>query len=104
MEQTTQFMIKLIANEVCGAPLELPFDLLSDEQLVIDLFSKAREHGVLHLVADALDRNSLLGTVYSLPSHGRRHHSFLVLYDAPDGWRREGYEFRQGPFEKFRRQ
>lgn len=60
MERTNEILIQLIGNEVCGRQVELPHDLMSDEQLVIDLFVKANEHGVTHLVASNLNKNKLL--------------------------------------------
>lgn len=60
MERTTEILIALIGNEVCGRQVELPPDLMSDEQLVIDLFVKANEHGVAHIVASKLNKNNLL--------------------------------------------
>lgn len=59
MERTSEILIKLIGNEVCGRPLDLPPDIMSDEQVVIDLFAAAKEHDVLHIVASALERNKL---------------------------------------------
>lgn len=63
MERTNEILIQLIGNEVCGRQVELPPDLMSDEQLVIDLFVKANEHGVSHLIASSLNKNKLLSGI-----------------------------------------
>ncbi len=60
MERANEILIQLIGNEVCGRQVELPPDLMSDEQLVIDLFVKAKEHDVAHIVASNLNKNKLL--------------------------------------------
>lgn len=60
MERTDEILIQLIGNEVCGRQVELPTDLMSDEQLVIDLFVKAKRHDVAHIIASNLSKNKLL--------------------------------------------
>ncbi|MBQ5825808.1 MAG: nucleotidyltransferase family protein [Clostridia bacterium] len=60
MERINEFLIQLIGNEVCGRQIELPPDIMSDEQFVIDLFVKANEYGVAHIVASNLSRHKLL--------------------------------------------
>ena len=60
MERTNEILIQLIGNEVCGRQVELPPDLMSDEQLVIDLFVKAKQHDVAHIVASNLNKKNLL--------------------------------------------
>ncbi len=60
MERTNEILIQLIGNEVCGRQVDLPPDLMSDEQFVIDLFVKANEHGAAHIVASNLNKNKLL--------------------------------------------
>ncbi len=60
MERTTQMLIALIGNEVCGRQVDLPPDFMSDEQLVIDLFVKANEHDFTHIIASNLNKRKLL--------------------------------------------
>lgn len=60
MERINEILIQLIGNEVCGRQVELPSDLMADEQHVIDLFVKANEHDVAHIVASNLNKNKLL--------------------------------------------
>ncbi len=60
MERTTEILIALIGNEVCGRQVELPPDFMSDEQLVIDLFVKANEHDFTHIIASNLNKRKLL--------------------------------------------
>lgn len=60
MERTDEILIQLIGNEVCGRQVELPPDLMSDEQFAINLFEKARNHDVTHIVASNLNKNKLL--------------------------------------------
>ena len=63
MERTSEILIQLISNEVCGRQLDLPPDIMDDEQLVIDLFEKAREHDVTHIIASNLKKNKLVGGI-----------------------------------------
>ncbi|MBO5359929.1 MAG: nucleotidyltransferase family protein [Clostridia bacterium] len=60
MERTNEILIQIIGNEVCGRQIELPPDLMSDEQLVIDLFVQAKQHDVVHIVASNLKKNNIL--------------------------------------------
>ena len=60
MERTTEILIALIGNEVCGRQVELPPDFTSDEQLIIDLFVKANEHDFTHIIASNLNKRKLL--------------------------------------------
>ena len=60
MERTNEILIQLIGDEVCGRQVDLPQDLMSDEQIIIDLFIKAKEHDVAHIVASNLNKNKLL--------------------------------------------
>ena len=60
MERTNEILIQIIANEVCNKQLDLPLDIMADEQFVIDLFETARKHNVTHIVASNLNKSKLL--------------------------------------------
>lgn len=59
MENCVQAMMRLIANEVCGAALN-PADCHFEEDDLIRLYRLSKAHDLAHLVGDALIRNRLL--------------------------------------------
>lgn len=59
MENCVQAMMRLIANEVCGAALN-PADCAFEEDDLIRLYRLSKAHDLAHLVGDALIRNRLL--------------------------------------------
>ena len=59
MENCVQAMMRLIANEVCGAALN-PADCHFEEDDLVRLYRLSKTHDLAHLVGDALIRNRLL--------------------------------------------
>lgn len=59
MEDFVRAMMKLLANEVCGEPLN-PSEYHFEDDDLINLYSFSCKHDIAHLVGDALIKNGLL--------------------------------------------
>ncbi len=60
MESVTKIMLELIGSEICSKPLNLSLSQPYSEKTLYDLYTLAKRHGVVNIVASALINNGLL--------------------------------------------